>query len=75
MTGATDDTGFKGIVGHFDGRGPLYFTADIPDQIRLTRVAIVAAVTASAQLDRAPTVRSDSHLPYAATLPGYRRAR
>ena len=55
LTGATHDTGFKGIAGHFDRRGLLFFGADIPGQIRYTRVDTGAAVTVSARLDRVPS--------------------
>ncbi len=54
LTGATHDTGFKGIGGHFDRRNLLFFEAGIPAQLRFTRVDTGAAVTASAQLDRVP---------------------
>ena len=54
LTGATHDTGFKGIAGRFDRRGLLFFGADIPGQIRYTRVDTGAAVTASARLERVP---------------------
>lgn len=32
LTGATHDTGFKGIAGRFDRRGLLFFGVDLPDQ-------------------------------------------
>jgi hypothetical protein len=54
LTGATQDTGFKGIGGRFDRRNLLFFGVDIPGQIRLTRVDTGAAATASARLDRVP---------------------
>lgn len=55
LTGATHDTGFKGIGGHFDRRNLLFFGVGIPGQIRFTRVDSGAAVTVSAQLDRVPS--------------------
>ncbi|HRF73218.1 MAG TPA: hypothetical protein PL117_10630 [Accumulibacter sp.] len=55
VTGATHDTGFKGIGGHFDRRGLLFFGADIPGQIRFTRVDTGASVTVFARLDRVPS--------------------
>lgn len=54
LTGATQDTGFKGIGGRFDRRNLLFFCVDIPGQIRFTRVDTGAAATASARLDRVP---------------------
>ena len=54
LTGATQDTGFKGIGGRFDRRNLLFFGVDIPGQIRFTRVDTGAAATASARLDRVP---------------------
>jgi hypothetical protein len=54
LTGATHDTGFKGIGGKFDRRGLLFFGVDIPGQIRFTRVDSAAAATVSARLDRLP---------------------
>lgn len=54
LTGATHDTGFKGIAGQFDRRGLLFSGVDIPGQIRFTRVDTGAAVNVSARLDRVP---------------------
>lgn len=54
LTGATHDTGFKGIGGHFDRRNLLFFDAAITEQLRFTRVDSGAAVTVSARLDRIP---------------------
>lgn len=54
LTGATLDTGFKGIGGRFDRRNLLFFEADIAGQLRFTRVDSGDAVTVSAQLDRVP---------------------
>ena len=54
LTGATQDTGFKGIGGRFDRRNLLFFGADIPGQIRFTRVDTGAAAIASARLDHVP---------------------
>ena len=59
LTGATHDTGFKGIGGRFDRRGLLFFDADIPGQIRFTRVDNRTAVNVSARLDR---LRSDPRM-------------
>jgi formylmethanofuran dehydrogenase subunit E len=54
ITGATQDTGFKGIGGRFDRRNLLFFGADIPGQMRFTRTDTGAAVDVSARLDRVP---------------------
>jgi hypothetical protein len=54
LTGATHDTGFKGIGGRFDRRGLLFFGVDIPGQIRFMRIDTGAAITVSARLDRVP---------------------
>ena len=54
LTGATEDTGFKGIGGHFDRRGLLFFGADIPAQMRLTRVDTAQHVDATAHLEQVP---------------------
>ena len=54
LTGATHETGFKGIGGHFDRRGLLFFGVDVPGQIRFTRVDTGAAVNVSARLERMP---------------------
>ena len=54
LTGATHDTGFKGIAGHFDRRKLQYFLADIRDEIRFTRVDSGAAVDVSARLHLVP---------------------
>jgi len=54
LTGATEDTGFKGIGGRFDRRGLLFFGADIPAQLRLTRLDTAARVDASAHLEQVP---------------------
>jgi hypothetical protein len=37
LTGATSDTGFKGLAGQFDRRNLLYFNAAVPLDIRFTR--------------------------------------
>ena len=55
LTGATHDTGFKGIGGHFDRRNLLFFGVDIPGQIRFTRVDTGAVAIVSARLDRVPS--------------------
>lgn len=54
LTGATHDTGFKGIAGRFDRRDLLFFGAAIAGELRFTRVDTGAAATVSARLDRVP---------------------
>jgi hypothetical protein len=54
ITGATQDTGFKGIGGRFDRRNLLFFGADIPGQMRFTRTDTGATIDVSARLDRVP---------------------
>ena len=54
LTGATLDTGFKGIGGHFDRRNLLFFGIDIPGQIRFTRTDTGAAAIVSARLELVP---------------------
>jgi hypothetical protein len=55
LTGATQDTGFKGIAGRFDRRGLLFFGVEIPGQIRFTRLDSGASAIVSARLDRVPS--------------------
>ncbi len=54
LTGATHDTGFKGIAGKFDRRKRMYFLADIADEIRFTRMDTGAAVDVRAELQAVP---------------------
>ena len=54
LTGASNDTGFKGIAGRFDRRGLLSFGADIPGQLRFTRQDTRDAAIVSARLERLP---------------------
>ena len=54
LTGATHDTGFKGIGGRFDRRKLQHFLADISDEIRYTRVDTGAAVDVSSHLQSVP---------------------
>ena len=54
LTGATHDTGFKGIGGRFDRRKLLYFSADVAEEIRFTRVDSGAAVDVTARLQAVP---------------------
>ncbi|HRF74647.1 MAG TPA: hypothetical protein PL117_17920 [Accumulibacter sp.] len=54
LTGASNDTGFKGIAGRFDRRCLLSFGADIPGQLRFTRQDTGTAAIVSARLERLP---------------------
>lgn len=54
LTGATEDMGFKGIAGRFDRRQLLAFGADIPGQIRFTRLDDASFVDVSARPERVP---------------------
>ena len=60
LTGATVDTGFKGIGGRFDRRRLLAFGVELPGQIRFTRLDTAASVVVSARLDRVP---GDARMP------------
>ena len=54
LTGATHDTGFKGIGGQFDRRRLLHFSAEIAGEIRYTRIDTGQAVDVTAQLQSIP---------------------
>lgn len=54
LTGATTDTGFKGLAGRFDRRGLLDFDARQPLDLRFTRLDTGAAVDAVAHLREVP---------------------
>lgn len=54
LTGATHETGFKGIAGRFDRRRLLYFSADVGEEIRYTRIDTGQAVDVAAQLQSVP---------------------
>ncbi len=54
LTGATHDTGFKGLGGRFDRRRLLYFSADVREEIRFTRVDTGQAVDVAARLQSVP---------------------
>lgn len=62
LTGATHDTGFKGIGGQFDRRKLLYFSADIAEEIRFTRADTGQAVDVAAQLQGVPFAPQTSEL-------------
>lgn len=54
LTGATHDTGFKGIAGRFDRRNLLYFNAQMDGELRFTRTDSGRAVIASAAMAKIP---------------------
>lgn len=54
LTGATFDTGFKGIGGHFDRRNKLFFAVDMPGEIRFTRLDNRQSVAVASNLQRVP---------------------
>ena len=54
LTGATHDTGFKGIGGRFDRRRLLYFSAAVAEEIRYTRIDTGQAVDVAARLQSVP---------------------
>ncbi|MDP2826451.1 MAG: hypothetical protein Q8O52_27660 [Sulfuritalea sp.] len=54
LTGATHDSGFKGLAGRFDRRRLLYFSADVIEEIRFTRVDTGQAVDVAAHLQSVP---------------------
>ncbi|AMO24536.1 hypothetical protein GCM10027034_11790 [Ramlibacter solisilvae] len=54
LTGATMDTGFKGLAGRFDRRRLLAFEMPVEGQARFLRLDTAAAVTVSARLERVP---------------------
>lgn len=54
VTGATQDSGFKGIAGRFDRRNLLAFNADTAEEIRFTRLGSGAAVVVAANPQQVP---------------------
>lgn len=60
ITGATHDTGFKGLGGRFDRRQRLFFGAAIGGELRLQRLDTGAAVDVSYRPERVP---ADAALP------------
>lgn len=54
LTGATQDTGFKGLAGRFDRRHLLFFDADVPLDIRFTRTDTGGKVDVAANLREVP---------------------
>ncbi len=54
LTGATFDTGFKGIAGRFDRRKRLFFSVEMSGEMRFTRIDTNRAVNVAANLQRVP---------------------
>ena len=54
LTGATHDTGFKGLAGRFDRRQLLFFGAEVVEEIRYTRIDTGQSVEVSAKLQSVP---------------------
>lgn len=55
VTGATVDTGFKGIGGRFDRRGLLAYDAGVSGQARFTRKDTGQSITVTARLEKIPS--------------------
>ncbi|HUW25648.1 MAG TPA: hypothetical protein VMW07_03860 [Gallionella sp.] len=54
LTGAMSENGFKGLAGRFDRRHLLIFTADIPGEMRFTRLDTNQSVLVAANLQHVP---------------------
>lgn len=54
LTGATHDSGFKGLGGRFDRRRLLFFSAAVPEEIRYTRIDTGQAVDVAARMQSVP---------------------
>ena len=54
LTGAANDTGFKGLGGQFDRRGLLFFSAEVAEEIRYTRIDSGQAVDVAARMQSVP---------------------
>ncbi|MDO8811059.1 MAG: FmdE family protein [Gallionella sp.] len=54
LTGATSETGFKGLAGQFDRRRLLFFAVDMPGEMRFTRLDTGRAVYVAANLQHVP---------------------
>ena len=62
LTGATHDTGFKGIGGRFDRRRLLYFSAEVAEEIRFTRLDTGQAIDVAARVQRVPFAAQTAEL-------------
>lgn len=54
VTGATEDSGFRGLAGRFNRRNLLGFGRGVPGDVRLTRLATGAAVDVALDLGLVP---------------------
>lgn len=54
LTGATRDSGFKGIAGRFDRRNLLHFATEVSEEIRFTRTDTGDSVEVAARLQSVP---------------------
>lgn len=54
LTGATQETGFKGLAGQFDRRRLLFFAVEMPGEMRFTRLDTGRAVYVAANLQHVP---------------------
>jgi hypothetical protein len=54
LTGATRDSGFKGIAGRFDRRNLLHFATEVSEEIRFTRTDTGDSVEVAARLQNVP---------------------
>lgn len=54
LTGATLDSGFKGIAGRFDRRNLLHFATEVSEEIRFTRTDTGDSVEVAARLQSVP---------------------
>lgn len=54
LTGAMADDGFKGLGGNFDRRKRLFFSTELPGEMRFTRIDTGRSVTVSSDLRRVP---------------------
>lgn len=55
LTGATSDSGFKGLGGYFDRRDLLFFSVDMPGEMRFTRLDNNKAVQVESNLQHVPS--------------------
>ncbi len=54
LTGATQETGFKGLAGQFDRRHLIFFGVDMQGELRFTRLDTGRAVYVAANLQHVP---------------------
>ncbi len=54
LTGATQDSGFKGIAGRFDRRSLLHFATEVSEEIRFSRMDTGDSVEVAARLQSVP---------------------